>query len=112
MNAILFVNNVHYHTIEVTDHRPEIYWAIPRFLRRRWRCYDIEDISYIIQFRHCGLGNYHYPTTGEEEYRIRSRENFEKYFSENLSTSITHPPDTEITKPADLYPVRYYTTGI
>ena len=29
---------------------------------------------------------------------------FWKYFSENLSTSITHPPDTEIAKPADLYP--------
>ena|GEM_PF-5471204 len=31
-------------------------------------------------------------------------EKFEKYFSENLSTPIPHPPDTEITKPADLYP--------
>ena len=29
---------------------------------------------------------------------------FEKYFSENLSKCITHPPDTEIAKPADLYP--------
>ncbi len=29
---------------------------------------------------------------------------FEKYFSENLSKCITHPPDTEIAEPADLYP--------
>ncbi|KKK64365.1 hypothetical protein LCGC14_2984930 [marine sediment metagenome] len=77
MNAVLYLNNVYYHTIETPKHMPIIHWVIPISTPTRvHRQYDriLRDDFNSIEFRHCGLGNYHCHLSKEEEEIVRKAE--------------------------------------
>ena len=75
MKVILYLNNVYYHTTEALHHIPVIHWMVPSVFRSKrypeLGRFDLTD-SHLIEFRHCGLGNYHCHVSVEEEERIRA----------------------------------------
>ena len=75
MKVILYLNNVYYHTTETPDWMPVIYWMVSSIgggnRYRRQNQFDSID-SHIIEFRHCGLGNYHCHVPTEEEEQIKA----------------------------------------
>ncbi len=76
MNAVLYLNNVYYRTIETPDHRPVIHWAVPcvvpvrRYLKEN--PFTIGDFRNI-EFCHCGLGNYHCHVSSRLEKHMRKK---------------------------------------
>ncbi len=75
MKAKLYLNNVYYHALEWPNHRPVIYWMVPLISRSKGYPelgrFGFPD-SHLIEFHHCGLGNYHCHVSAEEEDRIRA----------------------------------------
>ena len=93
MKVILYLNSVYYRTIEAPDHGPVIHWAVPSASRNnRYRIssgFDSTDNFRIIEFRHCGLGNYHCHVSAEEEERIRVVKVYSKKSVKNIFQKIS-----------------------
>ncbi len=62
MNAVLYLNNSYYRTIEVPDYQPVIYWAMSNTSAKVRYCQyhlSVRDTIDIIEFHYCGCGIYH-----------------------------------------------------